>query len=313
MRRFVLRVLAFVAIQAAILAGILLHHRFPTGTFLEGSLVKHERLKAAPNARLVLVGGSALAFGIDSQALDRGLDRDVVNMALHAGLGIEFMLGEIEDQLRNGDVVVLSFEAETYSDAPSAQILFEVARLNPPARRGLGPTHLPVFLDHGHDIVKSIVKREVRHLLKRRDVPPSAPYSANSFNAYGDVTGHWTLPRRGFARSRDALSGGNGFTFSRRIESIRKFALNCQGRGIRIFYSFPPLPESAFPGFREEMRRIREGLETRVPIVHLDQPSDNVYPDEMFFDSVYHLTRDGVTRRTRELRVNLRGALKRED
>src|ERR1700739_1843921 len=84
---------------------------------------KHNRLKQAGNNRLIFVGGSNLNFGINSEEIEKELNLPVVNLGLHAGLGLDFILNEAMSEIKQGDIVVLSIEYELYDSKNEAQVL----------------------------------------------------------------------------------------------------------------------------------------------------------------------------------------------
>ena len=47
---------------------------------------------------------------MDSKLVESELKMPVVNLGLHAGLGLEFILNEISSQMKSGDEVVISLE-----------------------------------------------------------------------------------------------------------------------------------------------------------------------------------------------------------
>ena len=61
--------------------------RNPT-SYLHGFRLKDDLLRTTPGPKIILVGGSNFAFGIDSQALSREFGVNVVNTALLGGLGL---------------------------------------------------------------------------------------------------------------------------------------------------------------------------------------------------------------------------------
>ena len=82
----------------------------------------YRRLKTAEGRKLVLVGGSNIAFGVDTAQLEQTLDEfgydcTVCPFGLYAAVGTSVMLELAEDSLSEGDVVVLAIEptAETFS------------------------------------------------------------------------------------------------------------------------------------------------------------------------------------------------------
>ena len=100
-------------------------------TFPGELAVKCELLaQDAEKPRLVLVGGSAAAFGVDSALLEEQLPQyKVVNFGLYAALGTRVMLDLSEPLLREGDLVVVLPEQQqqTLSDHLGAQTLWQAA------------------------------------------------------------------------------------------------------------------------------------------------------------------------------------------
>src|SRR5690606_17377891 len=107
-----IRLVAKACLLAVSLAGLLVAILLlvpDSNDYAKASVDKHARLAAPGSAKLVLVGGSNLAFGVDSAELERELKGfRVVNMGMNAYLGLRFMLSEVMEDLEKGDVVVLS-------------------------------------------------------------------------------------------------------------------------------------------------------------------------------------------------------------
>ena len=83
-------------------------------------LDKDHRLRTAPGRRIIFVGGSGLAFGLDSELVAARYGCSPVNMGLSAGLGPRFMLQHAGSGVRRGDVVVICFEDSLYFGGPAA-------------------------------------------------------------------------------------------------------------------------------------------------------------------------------------------------
>ena len=78
-------------------------------TFMGELKSKYERLKETPGERIVLVGGSGVAFGYDSRLIEEELkEYSVVNFGMYAGLGTKAVLDLSEEYIRAGDIVILS-------------------------------------------------------------------------------------------------------------------------------------------------------------------------------------------------------------
>jgi len=75
---------------------------------------KIKRLEQLPSPKIILVGGSNVTFGVDSKRIESEFDLPVVNMSLHAGLGLEFMLNQLKNRTAKGDVVLIAPEYEHF-------------------------------------------------------------------------------------------------------------------------------------------------------------------------------------------------------
>src|SRR4051812_20824293 len=120
MKLFIRNLTVFLVIQLFIWAGVLwvyARHRPFRKEYMAASIDKHRLLEQQPSPRILLIGGSNVAFGYDSPEIKRRLaPYNPVNMGVHVGLGVDIMLGEVEPLLQPGDVVVVSFEYALFDD-----------------------------------------------------------------------------------------------------------------------------------------------------------------------------------------------------
>ena len=66
--------------------------------------------------RLIIVGGSAVAFGVDSALLAQELpDYQPINFGLYAALGTRVMLDLSIDELRPGDISIVMPEQQSHA------------------------------------------------------------------------------------------------------------------------------------------------------------------------------------------------------
>ena len=78
--------------------------------------------------RLIIVGGSAAAFGVDSTLLAQELpDYQPINFGLYAALGTRVMLDLSIDELRPGDIVIVMPEqqSQALSDTIGTETLWQ--------------------------------------------------------------------------------------------------------------------------------------------------------------------------------------------
>src|SRR6187397_230502 len=137
MRRFVLHVLLFLAIQIAI--GVVFWRACPDDPdhYMAATIDKHARLRSAARPRLIFVGGSSVGFSIDSRAFE-GFGLSSVNMGLNDGLGLPFMLGEVAGELREGDVVIVAPETRLFWSHVQSDAVWAVLQRRPASLACLG-------------------------------------------------------------------------------------------------------------------------------------------------------------------------------
>src|SRR5438045_2669104 len=99
MKRFLAKLSVFIGVHAALVtvAFVLYVKRFPPQDSLyAASIDKISLLRTQASPRLIFVGGSSMAFGMDSALVANRCGFHPVNTGLHVGIGLEFMLGQVE-------------------------------------------------------------------------------------------------------------------------------------------------------------------------------------------------------------------------
>ena len=73
-------------------------------------------LRTAPKRRLIMLGGSSAAFGVDGQVLAERYDVTPINLGLHALLRANYQLRHVQAHVGAGDIVLIGFEYQTLLD-----------------------------------------------------------------------------------------------------------------------------------------------------------------------------------------------------
>lgn len=147
--------------------------------------------KHSASPRLILIGGSNLAFGVDSRELEAVYKARVINMGLHAGIGLKFIIDSAKPFLREGDVVVLSFEYnypfanQMYGDDT---LLFLLQNIYPKGYRLLSLPQSLALLEYLPAHMREI-KTKLSH--NRLSDELTDCYDRRAFNKQGDVIFHW--------------------------------------------------------------------------------------------------------------------------
>ena len=72
----------------------------------------YDRLNSIDEPKIVVVGGSSVAFGLDSEKLEEYTGMPVVNFGLYGALGTKVMLDLSESGINEGDIVIISPELD---------------------------------------------------------------------------------------------------------------------------------------------------------------------------------------------------------
>jgi hypothetical protein len=309
MKRFLRQLALFGGLQLLVAGLLWTQIRNEPAQYLAGTKLKHDLLAQAPGPRLILVGGSNLAYGLDSELLAAKLGYQPINMGLHAGLGLEFMCREVIDQLQAGDVVVLSPEYALFGHLPNPVAQFQLLEHRPASARYLREWtwhSMREMLDRwALPYVGAIARRGMRGVkigwrqLRGRHTGDVA------FNEFGDFVAHRQRPMQ--ASVMDPLFAPGYFNshLHETIGFLNDFHAQCRQRGVRVYYTHCPAPQEHFERQRQFITEIEAALGQSLTIPMIDAPEQLTFNVDAFYDTPYHLNWQGRRRRTEILAANL--------
>lgn len=262
------------------------------------------RLRNAASPRLILVGGSNLSLGINSQMLKDSLALNPINTGISVGIGLCYMLDNTLKHVRKNDVVVVSPEYDHFFDRVSlgdehlVRTVFDVAPESLPSLKLPQALKIAPLIPH-----YSFSKLKVREYISERD--PSEIYDRNAFNIYGDNCKHWNLP----TQNVDELNPLNVISFDYFvIDQLGEFETKLNQRGAKLFITFPGLQQASFFKQRAGIKKVQKELK-RAGFSLLGTPERYIMPDSLLFDTPYHLIKKGVDLRTSLLVEDLKSSL----
>jgi hypothetical protein len=292
--RFLAKATSFgtIFIVGVVALGSIKANRPPASNFMAIIADKHARLAAIPSPRILLGGGSNFVFGVDSAAIEQTLQLPVVNVSLHAGLGLQFILREMQDAMRSGDIVVLSIEYDLPLRAGQYSLARAASDAYPPA---LGYYQR----DLRADVSLFLERRQasLRSLFSRTRPPPDPIYTRSAFTERGDGIGHLGAPQPAELRDRCRLPGGRW----EGVAALNDFADAARRQNVRVFFVYPSYSETEYEKNRDIVAALDRDLRATLRIELLGSPRDAVYPDDEFFDTIYHLNGHGRQRRTHDV------------
>ncbi len=265
---------------------------------------KYELLNSTKGEKLVVIGGSSVAFGLDSAALEREIDMPVVNFGLYANLGTKLMLDLSRSGIGEGDVIVVAPEMndQTLSLYFNSETTMQA-------------------LDGNFGMLSSIDKENYEALIGASwgfaadklgyiisgDVPENTgAYSKQWFNYYGDnvydrpynemstVTKNITLD---FKYDED---DGVTSEYEEFIDYLNEYVKFCTGKGATVYFSFPPMNEASLSDYNteENIYAFYDNLCSSLYCRVISNINDYIMDEGYFFDSEFHLNNAGVKVRT---------------
>lgn len=312
MRRFVTHALLFGLLQVAVLVALWRACPDDPDHYMAATLDKHARLRAAASPRVIFVGGSSVGFSIDSRPF-AALGLAPVNMGLNDGLGLAFMLAEVEAELRAGDVVVIAPETHLYWTGSQDDAVWAVLQRRPASLRCLaaaGPRALADASDQGLHFLARKVRCAAHQVSTDRALPTI--YRRSSFDALGDFVAH-----RGRAAKREQAIDQpwptpHALHLDRALADLRGFADACRAVGARCFLAWCPLRSEQLAREADVLALLEARLRDEVGLPLLERPDEAGHPEEAFFDRGPHLGGEAAAARSARLAERLAAALARD-
>ena len=297
MKKFITKCFCFLCLLLLVFAaGLAMPPAWVADSLDYSILDKHAKLRERNGRpRLLLVGGSNLTFGVVSPMIENKFDVEVVNTAVNAGYGLKYIIDDIKPFVREGDTVLLVpeyahfFNRTFYGGEP----LLGALNVAPSSVKLLDHNQL---LATARDAPKYSLDK-FRMLLKARIRGVDArPYTRSSFNSHGDVVAHWELKPKPFANTK-LLSGEYE---PQAMQYVLDFAAFVESRGGRFSLSYPCLNQGSYSQSGDAVAKVQQ--EFRASGLHLvGTPARYSFPDQLYFDTHYHLVKEGQIRRTEYL------------
>lgn len=291
----ILKIAVFVLLLTSLVLFVIMPQY--TTSYHAGFLDKYERLKALKEPKIILMGDSGVAFGMDSGKIEEAFQMPVVNMGLFNSLGQSFYQETVRPYINAGDIVVLITQENDWNgdgprgieDCMNAWTTIE--------------NHFYLWENIPRESVWDMVEafptylRNVTQLWitgKGNTPRPDVAYARQAFNQYGDIAyprPNTTMPTDvgGSVLSEDVsdamFSYWNGLN-----EDVSQM-------GATLLMSCSPLYKPTHIDFDILQKKIEEKLS--FPMI--SQLEQYIYPYEYFFDGVPHLNDQGVSVRTEQL------------
>lgn len=148
-------------------------------------------------------------------------------------------------------------------------------------------------INNNFDEFKTLILRSIDGLVSGEQ-EKDLVFSDKAFNENGDVISHLRLP------SKKVLKGRRKFE-SREwegIERIATFTEKMNAKDIQVYFVYPTVERRQYLANQESFERLANDLEKESKINVLGEVDSFVFPTPNYFDSIYHLNKDGRKKRT---------------
>lgn len=270
-------------------------------TYLAAMADKYDRLHHLHGKKLVLVGGSSMAFGVDSGAIERELAIQTVNVGLYAALGSKTTLDLTKSGIRKGDIVVFApeLDKQAYSLYTNAEIIVQTLEAKRSMIRDIPMSDWAALFNRLPAYIK-----DKKELLASGIPNPQNAYSRSAFNEYGDVSYD-----RPFNVMPDLYLTTNRIDITEElidtefIKYVNDYAKNVRKKGASFYFTFPPVnrlaltDESTYENRLAVYNKLTQLLDCEV----IGNIEDHILHEGYFYDSNYHLNNSGVNLNTKKL------------
>ena len=279
-------------------------------TFVGALDEKIDRLNSIEEEKIVIVGGSSVAFGLDSEIIEEQTGMPVVNFGLYAALGTKVMLDLSRQGINRGDVVIIApeMDAQTLSMYFSSETTLQAADGDLSILRHV----------RGEDILSLIggswkyLANKFSYFVNKNAPDPEGVYNADSFNEYGDI--EYPRPKNVMGLYYDPnkmIDLNESIIDDEFIEYLNEYVNYCKGRGADVYFSFCPMNENALAEGTDDdsidafVDYLDEVLECEV----ISDPRTYIMEAGYFYDSNFHLNDAGVVYRSAKLTEDIFFAL----
>lgn len=260
-------------------------------------LDKLDKLAQTASPKMILVGGSNLAFSIDSKLLADRFGLPVVNMGLAKSVGLSYLLEECKPYINEGDIVVIAPEYELFfdlyygSDGLIVELQYYPDGFENLTSWGEWETVISKFGPIMQAKFSGFVRKGMASL-------EDSVYRRTGFNDFGDLETHLDAPQH--YETHELFPDDVPFQ-EESIEVLNKFNEYVLQQGARVLLTWPPLVREEFETHTDKIWLLDQRLRKDVAIPIISKPEDYIFEMPYMYDTAYHLRREGRRIRTLQL------------
>ena len=278
-------------------------------TFMGELKSKYERLKETSGKRIVLVGGSGVAFDCDSALMDDFFPSyEIVNFGMYAGLGTKAVMDLSENYIHEGDIVILSPEQseQTFSDYFNGEYMWQAADGAFGMLRDLKSENFEAMLGN----FPRFALEKLYYVMKGQKPQTDSIYQKKSFNTYGDIE---------LDTCRENILP-NGYDVNQKVrftedvvqpefmDYMNDWAKRLEKKGAVVWYRYCPVNKLSVEDM-DDLAAYDVFLRQKLDFPVIGNPENSLMEAEWFFDTNFHLNQPGKEVNTVQLIRDMKAML----
>lgn len=278
-------------------------------TFMGELKSKYERLKETSGKRIVLVGGSGMAFDCDSALMDDFFPSyEIVNFGMYAGLGTKAVMDLSENYIHEGDIVILSPEQseQTFSDYFNGEYMWQAADGAFGMLRDLKSENFDAMLGN----FPRFALEKLNYVMKGQKPQTDSIYQKKSFNIYGDIE---------LDTCRENILP-NGYDVNQKVrftedvvqpefmDYMNDWAKRLEKKGAVVWYRYCPVNKLSVEDM-DDLAAYDVFLRQKLDFPVIGNPENSLMEAEWFFDTNFHLNQPGKEVNTVQLIRDMKAML----
>ena len=278
-------------------------------TFMGELKSKYERLKETSGKRIVLVGGSGVAFDCDSALMDDFFPSyEIVNFGMYAGLGTKAVMDLSENYIHEGDIVILSPEQseQTFSDYFNGEYMWQAADGAFGMLCDLKSENFEAMLGN----FPRFALEKLNYVMKGQKPQTDSIYQKKSFNTYGDI--ELDTCRENILPNSYDVNQKVRFTEDvvqpEFMDYMNDWAKRLEKKGAVVWYRYCPVNKLSVEDM-DDLAAYDVFLRQKLDFPVIGNPENSLMEAEWFFDTNFHLNQPGKEVNTVQLIRDMKAML----
>ena len=278
-------------------------------TFMGELKSKYERLKETSGKRIVLVGGSGVAFDCDSALMDDFFPSyEIVNFGMYAGLGTKAVMDLSENYIHEGDIVIFSPEQseQTFSDYFNGEYMWQAADGAFGMLRDLKSENFEAMLGN----FPRFALEKLNYVMKGQKPQTDSIYQKKSFNTYGDIeldTCRENILPNGYDVNQE-VRFTEDVVQPEFMDYMNDWAKRKKKKGAVVWYRYCPVNKLSVEDM-DDLAAYDVFLRQKLDFPVIGNPENSLMEAEWFFDTNFHLNRPGKEVNTVQLIRDMKAML----